>query len=101
MGSRRSPAGTADLPHVGRGQLAKGSSGAYPDLPVMVHHGGTRKKGTGFKKEASKHALVISSYSLLHRDYDLFQAVPWAGIVLDEAKISKIHKPRALRRPVR
>ena len=57
-----------------------------PDLPVMVHHGLTRMRGDAFRKEAEKQGLVLSSYALLHRDFELFQEVPWAGIVLDEAQ---------------
>jgi SNF2 family DNA or RNA helicase len=57
-----------------------------PELPVLVHHGQKRIKGATFQKEAAKHALVLSSYALLHRDLALFKQVPWAGIVLDEAQ---------------
>jgi SNF2 family DNA or RNA helicase len=57
-----------------------------PELPVLVHHGGQRQKGSAFQKEAGKQALVLSSYALLHRDFDLLKDVSWAGIVLDEAQ---------------
>jgi SNF2 family DNA or RNA helicase len=57
-----------------------------PQLPVMVHHGVTRAKGPAFKKEATRHALVISSYSLLQRDAAILQELDWGGIVLDEAQ---------------
>ncbi len=57
-----------------------------PDLPVMIHHGQTRKKGKTFRKEAKRHAIVISTYALLHRDIEHLQEVEWAGIVLDEAQ---------------
>jgi SNF2 family DNA or RNA helicase len=57
-----------------------------PDLPVMVHHGLSRAKGKAFKKTAEKHALVLSSYGLLHRDFDTLKEVEWAGIILDEAQ---------------
>ncbi|MBN1419561.1 MAG: DEAD/DEAH box helicase family protein [Planctomycetes bacterium] len=57
-----------------------------PDLPVMVHHGVERKKGAAFRKAAAKHAIVVSSYALLHRDHDHFAGVKWAGVVLDEAQ---------------
>ena len=57
-----------------------------PELPVMVHHGLERARGADFKKRAAKHALVLSSYSLLHRDFDLFKQVPWTALVLDEAQ---------------
>src|SRR5581483_11447440 len=32
------------------------------------------------------HALVISSYALLHRDLEILKQVEWAGVVLDEAQ---------------
>jgi SNF2 family DNA or RNA helicase len=57
-----------------------------PDLPVMVHHGLTRTRGDDFRKEAEAHGIVLSSYALLHRDFELLRGVPWAGIVLDEAQ---------------
>ncbi len=57
-----------------------------PQLPVTVHHGIGRRKGGAFKKEAAKHALVISSYSLLHRDVEVLKEVDWRGVVLDEAQ---------------
>jgi SNF2 family DNA or RNA helicase len=57
-----------------------------PDLPVMIHHGGSRAKGASFAKEANKHALVVSSYSLLYRDREALSKVKWAGVVLDEAQ---------------
>ena len=57
-----------------------------PDLPVMVHHGLARIRGDAFRKEAEAHGIVLSSYALLHRDFELLQEVPWAGIVLDEAQ---------------
>jgi SNF2 family DNA or RNA helicase len=57
-----------------------------PNLPVTVHHGIERTKGEAFKKEAFEQAIVISSYALLHRDFDTLKEVPWAGVVLDEAQ---------------
>jgi SNF2 family DNA or RNA helicase len=57
-----------------------------PDLPVMIHHGGQRARGAAFVKQVEKNALVLSSYSLLHRDRELLEKVPWAGVILDEAQ---------------
>ena len=57
-----------------------------PDLPVLVHHGLTRAKGKAFRKAAEKHALVLSSYALLHRDFEFLKDVEWSGVVLDEAQ---------------
>jgi superfamily II DNA or RNA helicase len=57
-----------------------------PDLPVLVHHGGGRRKGDEFAQEAAQYAIVISSYALLHRDRAQLESVQWRGIVLDEAQ---------------
>ncbi len=68
------------------GNWQKEAARFTPDLPVMVHHGLTRTKGTAFKHEAVKHAVVLSSYALLQRDAEFLNAVPWAGVILDEAQ---------------
>ena len=57
-----------------------------PDLPVMVHHGILRMRGEDFRQEALKNAVVISSYALLHRDFETLKEIPWSGIILDEAQ---------------
>jgi len=57
-----------------------------PQLPVMVHHGLGRMKGEAFKQEAKRQAIVISSYALIHKDFEHLQGVDWAGVVLDEAQ---------------
>lgn len=57
-----------------------------PDLPVLIHHGITRTKGEAFRKSARQQALVISSYALLHRDFEILKKVSWGGVVLDEAQ---------------
>jgi hypothetical protein len=57
-----------------------------PSLPVVLHHGADRERGRAFRTVAKKNALVISSYSLLTRDATLLGAVPWKGVILDEAQ---------------
>src|SRR5206468_5736955 len=57
-----------------------------PALPVLVHHGLGRSRGAALKKKVDKHALVLSSYALLHRDREALEQVDWAGVVLDEAQ---------------
>src|SRR5262249_23940165 len=57
-----------------------------PDLPVLVHHGQSRLRGAGFKKQAAKHALVLSSYALLNHDFPLLDQISWCTVVLDEAQ---------------
>jgi len=68
------------------GNWQKEAARFTPELPVMAHHGVTRAKGAAFKNDAQKHAIVVSSYALLHRDFEILKDVPWAGVVLDEAQ---------------
>ena len=68
-----------------------------PGLPVLVHHGPGRKRGAAFKKEAEKHAIVVSSYGLLQRDVKFFREVAWGGVVLDEAQNIKNPETRQAR----
>lgn len=64
----------------------KEASRFTPELPVMVHHGIERMRGEVFKTEAMEHAIVISSYALLNRDFETFKDLHWVGVVLDEAQ---------------
>jgi hypothetical protein len=64
----------------------KESARFTPELPVMVHHGISRMRGEDFREKALKQAIVISSYALLHRDFEILKGVPWSGVVLDEAQ---------------
>jgi SNF2 family DNA or RNA helicase len=68
------------------GNWQKEAARFTPGLPVMVHHGLTRAKGKAFKREAERSALVLSSYALLHRDFEFLKEVEWSGVVLDEAQ---------------
>jgi SNF2 family DNA or RNA helicase len=68
------------------GNWQKEAARFTPDLPVLVHHGLTRARGAAFTREAQRHAIVISSYGLLHRDIDILKQVAWSGVILDEAQ---------------
>jgi len=68
------------------GNWEKEAARFTPRLPVLVHHGLGRVKGGALKKEAARHALVLSSYALLHRDLEALQQVKWSGVILDEAQ---------------
>ena len=57
-----------------------------PKLTAMIHHGGNREQGKTFAKTVKGKQLVITSYSLVHRDLKTFSTVDWQGIVLDEAQ---------------
>jgi len=64
----------------------KEASRFTPELPVMVHHGIERMRGETFRTTAMEHAIVVSSYALLNRDFETFKDLSWAGVVLDEAQ---------------
>ncbi|MCC5637201.1 helicase [Nostoc sp. CHAB 5844] len=57
-----------------------------PSLKVMQYHGDKRPKGKAFVAAVENHDLIITSYSLIHRDVKLLQTVSWQIIVLDEAQ---------------
>ncbi len=58
-----------------------------PSLPTCIHHGDDRAGSPGlFFHRVRDQALVITSYSLLSRDIDLFRSFAWSGLILDEAQ---------------
>jgi SNF2 family DNA or RNA helicase len=65
-----------------------------PSLPVLLHHGAGRARGEKLVEKIESSALVISSYSLLHRELETLTKVPWRGVVLDEAQNIKNSETR-------
>ncbi|MEN9871659.1 MAG: hypothetical protein RLZZ171_2651, partial [Cyanobacteriota bacterium] len=57
-----------------------------PKLKAMIHHGNQREQGKAFAKIVKDKQLVITSYSLVHRDQKTLSGIDWQGIVLDEAQ---------------
>ena len=57
-----------------------------PKLNTVIHHGDKREQGKTFIKQVEGKQLVITSYSLIHRDAKTLSGVDWQGIVLDEAQ---------------
>lgn len=68
------------------GNWYKESSRFTSQLPIMIHHGAEREKSEKFAEQARSHAMVLSSYGLLHRDLSLLQGVEWSAVILDEAQ---------------
>jgi SNF2 family DNA or RNA helicase len=66
-----------------------------PRLRVLVHHGADRAAGEELAVQAAQHDVVLSTYSLLHRDEAALGWVKWDGIVLDEAQNVKNASTRA------
>ena len=53
----------------------------------MIHHGAARTKtATELRRECRRHDVVVTSYALLQRDAEALKAVPWTGVILDEAQ---------------
>jgi SNF2 family DNA or RNA helicase len=57
-----------------------------PSLKILQYHGDKRPKGKAFLEAVRNHDLIVTSYSLLHRDIKSLQSVSWQIIVLDEAQ---------------
>jgi superfamily II DNA or RNA helicase len=66
-----------------------------PQLSVLVHHGADRAMGEDLAAAAAQHDVVLSTYSLLHRDEAALTRVKWSGVVLDEAQNIKNASTRA------
>jgi SNF2 family DNA or RNA helicase len=57
-----------------------------PSLKILQYHGDKRPKGKAFLEAVKNHDLIVTSYSLLHRDIKSLQSVSWQIVVLDEAQ---------------
>jgi SNF2 family DNA or RNA helicase len=66
-----------------------------PHLRVLVHHGADRAAGDELATAAGQHDVVLSTYSLLHRDEPDLSRIKWDGVVLDEAQNVKNASTRA------
>ncbi|MFZ5814624.1 MAG: DEAD/DEAH box helicase [Bacillota bacterium] len=55
-----------------------------PSLRVLVHHGSGRAESLA--QQALEHDVVITTYALAARDESELAALPWAGLVVDEAQ---------------
>ena len=60
-----------------------------PHLKIYVHQGDLRHQASGFRKAVAGADVVITSYTLLVKDYQNFAEMPWHAIVLDEAQAAK------------
>ena len=60
-----------------------------PGLKVYVHQGEARQLARGFRRMTADAQVVVTSYSLLVRDYAILRETAWRGLVLDEAQAIK------------
>ena len=68
-----------------------------PGLKVHVHQGDGRLKDIGFRRAANEADVVVTSYSLLVKDYRHICEVEWCALVLDEAQAIKNADTQAAR----
>ena len=68
-----------------------------PGLRVYVHHGDRRHVASGFRKAAEECDVVLTSYTLLVKDYTDISEIAWGSIVIDEAQTVKNADTRAAR----
>ena len=57
-----------------------------PELRLFLHHGPARSTGDEFIRVAESCDLVVTTFSLAHRDEDLLSSICWSRIALDEAQ---------------
>ena len=57
-----------------------------PSLKVLVHHGPGRDVGDDLVRKSQKQDIVVTTYSLAHRDAEHLSKINWECLVLDEAQ---------------
>lgn len=60
-----------------------------PSLRIYTHHGEGRQLKKGFQRAVKDCDVVLTSYSLLTRDYAILRETNWAALILDEAQAIK------------
>nr|WP_256127890.1 DEAD/DEAH box helicase [Arthrobacter sp. SDTb3-6] len=66
-----------------------------PALRLRVHHGSERRRGEEFDDGLDGVDLLVTTYTTLTRDVEVFEAVSWNRVVLDEAQAVKNRLSRA------
>ncbi|HWU47684.1 MAG TPA: DEAD/DEAH box helicase [Humibacter sp.] len=68
-----------------------------PDLKVVAITATRRKDRTPLAKAIAAADIVVTTYTLFRIDFAVFDALEWAGLILDEAQFVKNHTSRAHR----
>ena len=66
-----------------------------PDLTAIAVTASEAKSRGSLQERIAGADIVITSYTLLRIDFPVFDAVEWAGLILDEAQFVKNHKAKA------
>ncbi len=68
------------------GNWAREAKKFTPHLKILVHHGTERKKDQEFLGTVADYDIVITSYGIASRDYQLLGQQHWHRVTLDEAQ---------------
>ena len=68
------------------GNWAREAKKFTPHLKILVHHGTERKKDQEFLGTVTDYDIVITSYGVASRDYQLLGQQHWHRVTLDEAQ---------------
>ena len=68
------------------GNWAREAKKFTPHLKILVHHGTERKKDQEFLGTVTDYDIVITSYGIASRDYQLLGRQHWHRVTLDEAQ---------------
>ena len=66
-----------------------------PDLKVVTVSDTLGRRGVSLSGVIDGADAVVTSYTLLRLDFEAYGAVPWAGLILDEAQYVKNHQSKA------
>jgi superfamily II DNA or RNA helicase len=66
-----------------------------PDLKVVTIGDTLGRRGVALESVIAGADAVVTSYTLLRLDFESYGALPWAGLVLDEAQYVKNHQSKA------
>ena len=66
-----------------------------PDLKVVTIGDTLGRRGASLREVIAGADAVVTSYTLMRLDFDSYGAVPWSGLVLDEAQYVKNHQSKA------
>jgi len=69
-----------------------------PGLSVVALAETTARRGTALAEAAAGADLLITSYALFRLDYEEYEQIEWAGLLLDEAQFAKNSASHAYRR---
>ena len=74
------------------GAWAQQAAGFVPGLTVRTVTSSRARRGRSLAEECEGADLVVTSYTLYRLEVDDYCALPWAGLVLDEAQSVKNHQ---------